>query len=595
MRKKSDGTIEEYLGQGWRGLKPSELTRYTDIGASGAYVGININKIIYKLGDSEVHDKPENNDLYTVEFHINETNKKDKLDNNNTWQDTGVLLPNYEFLKDNYSIKCKDANGADVKVDIRDSHIWLYVTDKNSDAVTISIYSDYLPDRKKDINIEVPKGASDKPNIDQPKPGDKDLTGSGDPGVEYGETLHGLALLSYSRNNNINDPMYLNCKDYTAIKIKSRFDIKPTKDRLYKEVGYLAFDNFKTTSDTTSFRIRSDKIYLVNIWESDKKQWLIFKDSINIYKTKEDYINRNVYDRTDMLTERNILPGYYIGLIIENQYNFETRTYSYYTHDVELIIQVVNTLPKENKYFEYPFFQYPKDDLLDMVEGDERTVEANIDKSLVDDGSKDKIFVDGLEFKLDTDPDQPIAVFLFGLKYRDKNGVVSTLMSKSTTYFRYLEPDENYISLPIKVRKKDSPEKPSGPELPYIPGPEPSPNPDPGDKPGSQPGELYIDDSKKKRQLDNNNTWQDTGIVLGNYENNKDKYKISWCKDINNKDVDTEVRNDHLWLYVRKESTDIIMISIKCSGIPDGSKDIRIDLPPLEPDYNPFFPTWNGN
>ena len=295
-----------------------------------------------------------------------------------------------------------------------------------------------------------------------------------------------------------------------------------------------------------------------------------------------------------MLTERNILPGYYIGLIIENQYDFETRTYSRYPHNIELIIQVVNTLPKENKYFEYPFFQYPKNVLLDMVEGDNRTVEANIDRSLVDDGSKDKIFVDGLEFKLDTDPDQPIAVFLFGLKYRDKNGVVSTLMSKSTTYFRYLEPDENFISLPIKVKKKREPEPSPYPDIPGI-KPHPGPNPEyPGDKP-DEPGKLYIDDSKKKEQLNNNDTWQDTGIVLGNYESNKDKYKITWCKDINNKDVDTEVRNDHLWLYVRKESTDIIMISITCSGIPDGSKDIRIDLPPLKPDYNPFFPTYNGN
>ena len=299
----------------------------------------------------------------------------------------------------------------------------------------------------------------------------------------------------------------MNCKDYTAIAIKNRFDIKPTKDKLYKEVGYLAFDNFKTTSDTISFRIRSDKIYLVNLWESDKKRWLTFNEYINIYRNKEDYINKNVYDKTEILTERDVQPGYYIGLTIEKQYNFETQTYSPYTHDVELIIQVVNTLPKENEYFEYPFFQYPKGDLLNMVEGDERTVEANIDKSLVDDGSKDKIFVDGLEFKLDTDPDQPIAVFLFGLKYRDKNGVVSTLMSKSTTYFRYLEPDENYISLPIKVKKKREPEPSPDPDIPGIkphpgpnpvlpgyepepnPNPEPSPNPspDPGDKPDDEP------------------------------------------------------------------------------------------------------------
>lgn len=162
-RRKRDGTIVTYYGRGWENIEPNS---YADIRSDGAQVGININKIIYKLGDSEVHDKPENNDLYTVEFHINETNKKAKLDNNNTWQDTGVFLPNYEFLKDSYGIKCKDSNGSDVKVDIRDGHIWLYVTDKNSDAVVVSIYSDYLPGGKKDINIELPKGASDKPNID---------------------------------------------------------------------------------------------------------------------------------------------------------------------------------------------------------------------------------------------------------------------------------------------------------------------------------------------------------------------------------------------------------------------------------------------
>lgn len=490
IRRNPDGTTTVHYGHGWNHGEPDS---YAEIGNDGTYVGININKIEYKLGDPEIHNKEENNDIYTVEFHINETNKKAKLDNNNTWQDTGVFLPNYEFLKDSYGIKCKDVNGADVKVDIRDRHIWLYVTDKNSDAVTISIYSDYLPGGKKDINIELPskKPEPEKPNVEQPEEGEKEITTE--------NTLYGLALLSHSRNNNINDPMYLNYKDYTAIKIKNRFNITPVKDKLYKEVGYLAFDNFKTTSDTISFRIRSDKIYLVNIWESDKKQWLIFKDSINIYKTKEDYINKNVYDRTDMLTERNILPGYYIGLTIEKQYNFETQTHSPYTHDVELIIQVVNTLPKENEYFEYPFFQYPKGDLLNMVEGDNRTVEANIDRSLVDDGSKDKIFVDGLEFKLDTDPDQPIAVFLFGLKYRDKNGVVSTLMSKSTTYFRYLEPDENFISLPIKVKKKREPEPGPNPVLPGYepepnPNPEPSPNPspDPGDKPDDEPdGMLY--------------------------------------------------------------------------------------------------------
>lgn len=85
-----------------------------------------------------------------------------------------------------------------------------------------------------------------------------------------------------------------------------------------------------------------------------------------------------------------------------------------------------------------------------MVEGDERTVEANINQSLVYDGSKDKIFVDGLEFKLDTDPDQPIAVFLFGLKYRDKNGVVSTILPKATSDVNNLLPTDNYLSFIVK-------------------------------------------------------------------------------------------------------------------------------------------------
>ena len=179
IRRNSDGTTNVVFGKQWDRSEPNS---YEDIGGGGTHVGININKIEYKLGDPEIHNKEENNDLYTTEFHINETNKKDKLDNNNTWQDTGVFLPNYEFLKDSYGIKCKDANRKDIKVDIRDSHIWLYVTDKNSDAVVVSIHSDFLPGRKKDINIELPKGASDKPNIDQPKPGDKDYTESGDPG-----------------------------------------------------------------------------------------------------------------------------------------------------------------------------------------------------------------------------------------------------------------------------------------------------------------------------------------------------------------------------------------------------------------------------